>query len=175
MDLPFLRNQIELKFEELKNALQVYQDELDKNFDPAASVMTKEEVSEISELIKGFTDIKDSIASISEGFEIDVLRLGDYHTEMYRLLNLHAKEQRAKLSLEYEGVLIERRPLKYSGMADSAGYDAANKQMDISYVTGGVYRYFDVPESFYESIITRKSFKGLKEDIAQFEFRKIKD
>jgi hypothetical protein len=173
MDLPFLRNQIELKFEELKNALQVYQDELDKNFDPAASVMTKEEVFEISELIKRFTDIKENIAAIAEDFEIDVLRLGDYHTEMYRLLNLHAKEQRAKLSLEYEGVLIERRPLKYSGMADSAGYDVANKQMDISYKTGGVYRYYNVPESFYESIITRKSFKGLKEEIAQYEFAKI--
>lgn len=51
---------------------------------------------------------------------------------------------------------MQREKVKSSNIA-SAGYDAANKHLDIEFVKGGLYRYFDVPEDKFRNMLNAVS------------------
>lgn len=51
---------------------------------------------------------------------------------------------------------MKREKLKSTNIA-SAGYDAEKKHMDVEFVKGGLYRYFDVPEDKYRNMMKAES------------------
>jgi hypothetical protein len=51
---------------------------------------------------------------------------------------------------------MKREKLKSSNIA-SAGYDAEKKHMDVEFVKGGLYRYFDVPEDKFKNMLKAES------------------
>ena len=51
---------------------------------------------------------------------------------------------------------MKREKVKSSNIA-SAGYDAGKKHLDIEFVKGGLYRYFDVPEDKFRNMMKAES------------------
>lgn len=51
---------------------------------------------------------------------------------------------------------MKREKVKSSNLA-SAGYDAEKKHMDVEFVKGGLYRYFDVPEDKFRNMLKAES------------------
>lgn len=51
---------------------------------------------------------------------------------------------------------MKREHLSSSMMA-SAGYDASTRTLEIEFVRGGVYQYFDVPPSEHEALLAAPS------------------
>ena len=51
---------------------------------------------------------------------------------------------------------MKREKFNSSNIA-SAGYDAEKKHMDVEFVKGGLYRYFDVPEDKYRNMMKAES------------------
>ena len=45
--------------------------------------------------------------------------------------------------------------------------------MDIAYSSGSIYRYYKVPEEYFESLKTRNNLKGFRTEIAIYEVKKI--
>lgn len=39
----------------------------------------------------------------------------------------------------------------------SAGYESADRSLEIEFVGGGVYRYYEVPEAIYEQLMSADS------------------
>jgi hypothetical protein len=62
---------------------------------------------------------------------------------------------------------MERENLE-SSLLKSAGYDAATKILEIEFLRGGIYQYFDAPEEVYADFQSAES-KG------RFFLRQIKD
>ena len=53
----------------------------------------------------------------------------------------------------------------------SAGYDAPTHSFDVEYVSGGVYRYFDVPPSVYAQFLAADSKGGFVNTVIKKHYR----
>lgn len=51
---------------------------------------------------------------------------------------------------------MKRQAVESSNLA-SVGYDAQTQTLEIEFNHGGVYQYFDVPESEYEALMSASS------------------
>lgn len=51
---------------------------------------------------------------------------------------------------------MRRRPVESSSIC-SVGYDAASRTLELEYVSGDVYQYFDVPQPAYAGLLTAPS------------------
>lgn len=51
---------------------------------------------------------------------------------------------------------MDRRPVRSSDLA-AVGYDAESQILEIEFLKGGTYQYFDVPGSVYEGLMTAPS------------------
>lgn len=51
---------------------------------------------------------------------------------------------------------MKRQSVSSSNIA-SIGYDAQSQTLEIEFLNGGVYQYFDVPESIYNGIMSAAS------------------
>jgi hypothetical protein len=51
---------------------------------------------------------------------------------------------------------MNRQPVSSSNIA-SIGYDAGSQTLEIEFLNGGVYQYFDVPQHVYEELMNASS------------------
>lgn len=51
---------------------------------------------------------------------------------------------------------MDRKPINSSNLAE-AGYDTASSTLELMFVDGRVYQYFDVPEHVYTGLIAAAS------------------
>ena len=51
---------------------------------------------------------------------------------------------------------MKRQPVDSSAAA-SIGYDSATGTLEVEYKSGGVYRYYNVPESIYQQLMSAES------------------
>jgi hypothetical protein len=51
---------------------------------------------------------------------------------------------------------MNRQPVSSSNIA-SIGYDANSQTLEIEFLNGGVYQYFDVPQHVYEELMNAGS------------------
>lgn len=51
---------------------------------------------------------------------------------------------------------MNRQPVTSSNIA-SIGYDANSQTLEIEFLNGGVYQYFDVPQHVYEELMNASS------------------
>ena len=51
---------------------------------------------------------------------------------------------------------MDRIPVHSSSIV-SVGYDEATRSLEVEFVTGGVYRYFDVPDDLYYALMRAES------------------
>lgn len=51
---------------------------------------------------------------------------------------------------------MKRQPVQSSNIS-SIGYDAASQTLEIEFLNGGVYQYFDVPQNVYQGIMGASS------------------
>lgn len=51
---------------------------------------------------------------------------------------------------------MERQPVSSSNIA-SIGYDPSTSTLEVEFIHGGVYQYFDVPQSYYDSLMQADS------------------
>lgn len=70
---------------------------------------------------------------------------------------------------------MEREQVESSNLA-SIGYDAKNEILEVEFNHGGVYHYFDVPESIYDDLMNASSHgqffdKNIKK--AGYKFQKV--
>jgi hypothetical protein len=174
MDLGFLRNQIELKLKEAETLLSIYNSSLDKEFSSLNKAINESEKSSIDELLNELKSFSDAIIEIQQDFGITVVQLSVLHSDLIKTLKTKVQEITVSRTTTFENVTIVRQSLKYSKFADSIGYDKEFKIMDIGYSSGGIYRYYNVPEEYFESLKTRNNLKGFKTEIAMFEGKQIK-
>lgn len=52
--------------------------------------------------------------------------------------------------------LMERRPVR-SSMLASVGYDRAASTLEVAFVGGGIYQYFEVPTDIYVGLMSASS------------------
>jgi hypothetical protein len=52
--------------------------------------------------------------------------------------------------------VMPRQPVRSSNIA-SIGYDAGSSTLEVEFVTGAVYQYYNVPKSVYEGLMNAKS------------------
>ncbi len=50
-----------------------------------------------------------------------------------------------------------QRQLVSSSDLKSVGYDVFNQIMEVEFLSGGIYRYYNVPQSEYEELMTASS------------------
>jgi len=70
---------------------------------------------------------------------------------------------------------MKRQQVESSNLA-SIGYDAKNEILEVEFKHGGVYQYFDVPESIYDDLMNASSHgqffdKNIKK--AGYKFQKV--
>jgi len=51
---------------------------------------------------------------------------------------------------------MQRTPVTSSNL-DSVGYDAENEILEVAFRSGGVYRYFSVPQHVYDGLMSSGS------------------
>ncbi len=70
--------------------------------------------------------------------------------------------------------LMERQPVTSSQIA-SVGYDARREELEIEFHSGGIYRYYRVPEKVYNDLMQAESKgKFFNSQIkGSYEFKKI--
>jgi len=56
----------------------------------------------------------------------------------------------------------------------SAGYDPTTKKLDLEYVSGGVYRYVDVPPTVYAQFLAAESKGGFANTVIKKRYRFIR-
>jgi lysyl-tRNA synthetase class 2 len=69
-----------------------------------------------------------------------------------------------------------RREAWESSSVKSVGYDAATRVLEVEYVGGGVYRYFDVPHETYRDFAEASS-KGTFMNVVikpEYRYRKVR-
>jgi hypothetical protein len=54
------------------------------------------------------------------------------------------------------GCQLRRRPVSSSSI-QSVGYDGSTRTLELEYVNGSVYRYFDVPQPTYAGLMAAPS------------------
>ncbi len=175
MALPFIRNTIELKLKEAASLLMDYQMGIADQFRSVDKVLDKQERKKVKELLDRLDKVWASEEEVLEDFENTVLQLQlKYYLASKKADAILAEEEEQKTTT-FEGITITRYPLKYSQLTQSVGYDEEHEVMDIAFTSGGIYRYYNVPLSFYESVITRNNFKNFTTEISQFEVKKINE
>lgn len=55
-----------------------------------------------------------------------------------------------------EGVIVKRTPVDSTAIA-SVGYDESSQILELEYVDGDVYRYYDVPKPLHEALLDAPS------------------
>ena len=173
MDLAFIRNQIELKLKEAETLLSIYNTGLEKEFTLLNTVMNKSEQSSIEVLFNELKSFSDAIKEIEQDFGITVVQLTVLHSDIIKTLKTKVEEKTKSRTTTFENVTISRQSLQYSQLADSIGYDKEFKIMDIGYSNGSIYRYYNVPEEYFESLKIRNNLKGFKTEIASYVVKKI--
>ena len=173
MDLSFVRNQIELKFNEISSLQEIYISGVKAEFENLKTVIDIELEKDLESQFEELEKCRNDISSINQSFNIAVVRLTVSYQELQIKYKKYLDAKRKNLTAEHDGIALSRVLLQWSDMADSAGYDKEKHILDISFKTGGVYRYFDVPYEFYEKLTNRRSFKGFKNELSKFEFKKI--
>jgi hypothetical protein len=175
MDLPFLRNQIELKLSELDSLLSNYNSRLKREFKFFSDVIDDDQRKELKGLLLEIESCKEAAKEIEEEFQITVAQLSLIHTEILKKAKSIAVEYGKNMISTFEDVTITRQPLKYSQFVDSIGYDKVSKSLDVCYNSGSIYRYYNVPEEYFDDLTNRNNFKGFKTEIAKFDSKKIED
>ena len=71
---------------------------------------------------------------------------------------------------------MKRTPVNSSNLA-SVGYDASSQTLEIEFLHGGIYQYYDVPLTVYESLMSASSHgtyfdKSIKK--VGYSYKKIK-
>lgn len=173
MDLVFVRNQIEIKLDKLQNLLSYYSQGIQKELHQFDDFISESQKSEYKKHIYELAELVNDTENIKDDFNIVVEQLTVIYSEYLELTKAQILLQKEAMTSIYDGIKIVRDKLKYSGLAISAGYNAEHEIMDMEYSTGGVYRYFKVPQEFYKTVQMRSSFKGLKKDLSAFDFVKI--
>lgn len=56
------------------------------------------------------------------------------------------------------------------------GYERKNSMLQVEFITGPVYQYYDVPETIYQDFLNASSYGGYFENQikGRFNFRKIR-
>jgi len=54
---------------------------------------------------------------------------------------------------------MDRVPVSSSNIAD-IGYDPSTMTLEVGFLNGGVYQYFDVPEAVYEEFMRAETYQG---------------
>lgn len=173
MDLSFLRNQIKLKLNEFENLNNLYVEGLEKEFKAFGATVSEEENKEISDLLEELKSFSENSKEVSVEFEITVGQLTILYQEIYKKFKGKAEAQQKNLTTTFENISVSRRPLQYSTLADSAGYNTEQKLMDLAFKGGSIYRYYNVPVEFYEKITSRNNLKGMRKELDAFDFKKI--
>ena len=72
------------------------------------------------------------------------------------------------------GEPIRRVPVESSNLK-SVGFDAKTKTLEVEFIHGGVYSYFDVPEEVFAGLMKAESKGGFfqKNVRGQFRFKRI--
>lgn len=63
-----------------------------------------------------------------------------------------------------------RQPVQSSNLA-SVGYDQASSTLEVEFLNGSVYQYFDVPESVYLGLINAGSHGQFLNQVVKGNFR----
>lgn len=67
---------------------------------------------------------------------------------------------------------MDRQPIE-SSMIESAGYEPADRMLEIQFKSGSVYRYYDVPEEVYTDLLEADSagryFDAIIRDVYEYE------
>lgn len=70
---------------------------------------------------------------------------------------------------------MQRQPVSSSNL-ESVGYDAASRTLEVAFLSGDVYQYFNVPESVYTGLMSAGS-KGSYLDTfvkkARYNYRQV--
>lgn len=173
MDLTFIRNQIELKLTEFSALNKLYIEGLEKEFNVFGDAINEEQKKEISDLVDELKSYSENADELLLDFGITYTQLTICYSEIQKVFKHKIEEQRKSRTSTFENITIIRHPLKYSQLVDSVGYNKENMLMDIAYTLGGIYRYYNVTDEYYESIKTRNSLKGLRKEIEVYEVKKI--
>ena len=173
MDLIFTRNQIEMKLMELNQLFNIYIDGVENQMLPIQSLLEKKETTELKRNISQIKETRDLIKENGREFELLVIELQTLYSTKMTQVKLILEEHEKNRTLTFEGITIIRNSLAYSLLAQSIGYDHETRTMDIEFTQGTVYRYYDVPLDYYQTVLSRNNLKGFKEEIAQFKFIKI--
>lgn len=69
---------------------------------------------------------------------------------------------------------MQRQPVSSSNLA-AIGYDASQQVLEIEFLNGGVYRYFDVPEGLFDQLMAAGSHGSFfSQNIRnQFQFERL--
>lgn len=173
MELSFIRNQIELKIKETEVLINMYEEGLEKEFSVLDIVIDETQKKEIDGLINQIGSITEDIDEIEQEFSITVAQLTILYPEIQKKYKLKVEELIKSRTSTFENITIIRQPLRFSQLADSIGYDKENRLIDIAYSSGNVYRYYEVPEDYFEKLKMRNNLKGFKTEIAQYSTIKI--
>ena len=173
MDLIFIRNQIELKLKESELLLNLYTSGLEKEFSSLNSVINESEKATIEDLFNELKSFSEVTYELEKDFGITVVQLTVLYSDIIKASKPKIAESLKSRTATFENVTIERQVIKYSQLAESIGYDNELRIMDIAYATGGVYRYYNVPKEYFESLKNRNNLKGFKAEIAVYEVKKI--
>jgi hypothetical protein len=173
LDLAFIRNQIELKLKEGDSLLNLYVEGIEKEFKGLVNVIDVSEKESITELVSELKSYSESLKELSFEFGITVAQLAVHYNEIIKSAKAKIEEKNKSRTTTFENVTIIRQELEYSQLADSVGYDQENKLMDIGYSSGSIYRYYNVPLEYFESLKLRNNLKGFKKEIAIYETKKI--
>lgn len=173
MELAFVRNQIELKLNETDMLLSTYLEGIEKEFALLKDAVDETRKVEIESLFSELKTFSTNIKEIELDFGISIVRLKLLHAELAKNHNLKVAAKIKSRTTTFEDITIVRTALQYSQLADSIGYDNENRLMDIGYASGSVYRYYNVPVEYFESLKDRNNLKGFKTEIAVYEVKKI--
>lgn len=173
MELLFVRNQIELKLKETEVLINLYAEGLEKEFSVLDIVIDEPQKKEIEGLITHIESISEELIEIEQEFSITVSQLTTLYPEIHKKYKLKVEELIKSRTSTFENITIIRQPLRFSQLADSIGYNKENRLMDIAYSSGNVYRYYEVPEDYFEKLKMRNNLKGFKAEIAQYSTIKI--
>ena len=173
MELSFIRNQIELKLKETEVLINLYAEGLEKEFSVLDIVIDETQKKEIDGLINQIGSIIEDLDEIEQEFSIVVAQLTTLYPEIHKKYKLKVEELIRSRTSTFENITIIRQALRWRQLADSIGYDKEHKLMDLAYSSGSVYRYYEVPEEYFETLKTRNNLKGFKTEIAEYKSVKI--
>jgi uncharacterized tellurite resistance protein B-like protein len=138
-------------------------------------VIDEDQRKELKGLLLEIESYNEAAKEIEEEFQITVAQLSVIHAEILKKAKSIAVESVNNRTSTFEDITIIRHPLKYSKFVESVGYDKESKSLDVCYNSGSVYRYYNVPEEYFNDVINRSNFKGYKTEIAKFDSKIIED